>query len=114
MDFMTLMTLTGLVCFSSAGLPAMAETVNVPFDSDQWIIKDDEARVEEHMGRQCLFLQDGEAWLKDVDMRDGVIEVDISPRGEASGQPTSDGPGALFTGVIFRLQGRGAVKDVLA
>ena len=112
MSVMKRMTLIGLMCFSSAGLPAMAQMVNVPFDSDQWIIRDDDARGEEHMGRQCLFLQDGEAWLKDVDMRDGVIEVDIAPRGEGSGQPTPDGPGALFTGVIFRVQEPGEFEDI--
>ena len=113
MNFMKRMTLTGLVCFSLAGSPAMAQTVNVPFDSDQWIIKEDKARVEEHMGRQCLFLQAGEAWLKDVDMRDGVVEVDIAPRGGASVETTSDdGEEALFTGVIFRVQSPGEFEDI--
>jgi hypothetical protein len=105
MNFTKRMTLTGLVCLSLAGSPAMAQTVNVPFDSDQWIIKDDNARVEEHMGRQCLFLEAGEAWLRDVDMRDGVIEVDIAPRGGVFVEGTSDdGEEPLFTGVIFRVQ----------
>jgi hypothetical protein len=67
------------------------ETVAVPADSPRWEL-DGRAKVEEHQGRKSLLLDGGGAELKDLDMRDGVIDVDVST-------PASRG----FFGIQFRI-----------
>jgi hypothetical protein len=68
-----------------------AETVSVPADSSRWALEG-KASVAEHQGRKCLFLDGGAATLNDFEMRDGVIDVDVST-------PASRG----FFGIQFRM-----------
>lgn len=79
----------GLLCALLASLIAPAlrsqtlETLAVAADSPRWELQG-EARAIDSLGRKCLSLNGGAAVLSDFELRDGVIDVDIStsaPRG---------------------------------
>jgi len=53
------------------------QTLSVPVDSPRWDLQG-EAKVTEYQGRKCLLLNGGAAILKDFEMRDGVIDVDVA------------------------------------
>lgn len=61
-----------------AGIWAHAQTVAVPFDSDQWETKDATFTLQQFEGRDAILLQSGMIYLKDVAFTDGTIEVDIN------------------------------------
>ncbi len=61
---------------------------SVEFGSDRWVFRN--ARVVEHLGRECLI---GFAYLEDVELADGVIEVDVAVTGARS-----------YPGIVFRVQ----------
>lgn len=69
-----------------------ARLEEVPFDSGRWQIEAVHSRVEEHRGRTSLHLRDGTAWVKDVELTDGVVEVDIAFTDERG-----------FIGLLWRL-----------
>jgi hypothetical protein len=72
------------------------QTVAVAPDSPRWDLEG-EARPADYLGRKCLFLDGGAAVLKDFQMRDAVIDVDVAT-------PASRG----FFGIQFRLADEGA------
>jgi hypothetical protein len=72
------------------------QTLSVPPDSTRWELQG-QAKAAEYQGRKCLFLDGGAASLKDLEMRDGVIDVDVAT-------PASRG----FFGIQFRIAGDGA------
>lgn len=77
------------------------QPLSVPADSDRWELQG-QAKVVEHQGRKALFLDGGAAILKDLEMRDGVIDVDVAtpaPRG--------------FFGIQFRIADDGATAEVV-
>jgi hypothetical protein len=49
----------------------------VPPDSPRWQLEGN-AKPAEYQGRKCLLLDGGDAVLKDFEMRDGVIDVDVA------------------------------------
>jgi hypothetical protein len=64
-----------LVLLASA---APAQTaLAAPPDSPRWEFEG-EARPAEYLGRKCLHLDGGAAVLKDFELRDGVIDVDVA------------------------------------
>jgi len=69
-------------------IPLFAQDNIIPFDSDQWIIRN--ARIVDHLGRKALM---GFAYLKDIQFENGVIEVDLAVSGTAS-----------YPGIFFRMQ----------
>jgi hypothetical protein len=69
------------------------QTLSVPADSPRWDLQG-EAKAAEYQGRKCLFLNGGAATLKDFEMRDGVVDVDVAT-------PASRG----FFGIQFRISG---------
>ncbi len=71
-------------------------TVSVPPDSPRWELQG-QARPTEYQGRKCLLLDGGEAILKDFEMHDGVLDVDVAT-------PASRG----FFGFQFRITSNGA------
>ena len=75
---------------------ASSETLAVPPDSPRWELEG-KASVAEHQGRKCLLLDGGGATLKDFELRDGVIDVDVST-------PAARG----FFGIQFRIAKNGA------
>jgi hypothetical protein len=70
---------------------AHSQTLSVPPDSPRWNLEG-QAKVAEYQGRKCLFLDGGGATVKDFDMRDGVVDVDVAT-------PASRG----FFGIQFRI-----------
>ena len=65
-------------------------------DSPRWDLQG-QARAADYQGRRCLFLDGGAALLKDFEMRDGVVDMDVAT-------PASRG----FFGIQFRLDNDGA------
>jgi hypothetical protein len=80
----------------SASRSQTTQTLSVPADSPRWDLQG-QAKVAEYQGRKCLFLDGGAAILKDLEMRDGVIDVDVAT-------PASRG----FFGIQFRIASDGA------
>ena len=78
---------------SALATNAMAE--EVPFSSERWEFGG-EYRVEEHEGREAIFLNNGIARLEDVQFKDGTIEYDIL-------LPSND---RGFSGIYWRLRDR--------
>ena len=72
-----------------------AQTLSVPPDSPRWQLEG-QAKPAEYQGRKCLFLDGGAAILKDFEMRDGVLDVDVAT-------PASRG----FFGFDFRIDADG-------
>jgi hypothetical protein len=70
--------------------------VSVPEDSPRWSLEG-KASTAEFLGRKCLFLDGGAAVLNGLDMRDGVVDVDVAT-------PASRG----FFGIQFRISEDGA------
>lgn len=60
----------------------------IEFDSERWEVKSGE--LVNHLGRKCFA---GTAYLNDVDLENGIIEVDMAVSGAAS-----------YPGVVFRVQ----------
>ena len=83
-----------LVAVLLAPLAGAADAV--PPDSDRWELQG-QARQAEYLGRKCLLLDGGAAILKDFELRDGVIDVDVA-------MPASRG----FFGIQFRIDGANA------
>ena len=69
------------------------QTLSVPPDSARWELEG-QAKATEYQGRKSLLLDGGAATLKDFEMRDGVVDVDVST-------PASRG----FFGIQFRIDG---------
>jgi hypothetical protein len=72
------------------------QTIAVPADSPRWNL-DGQARVADYQGRRSLLLNGGAATLKDFEMRDGVVDVDVAT-------PARRG----FFGIQFRIDNDGA------
>jgi hypothetical protein len=72
------------------------ETLSIPPDSPRWDLQGN-AKVTEHQGRQALMLNGAQAIVKNFEMRDAVLDVDVST-------PASRG----FFGFYFRLTDDGA------
>ena len=72
------------------------QTLSIPPDSPRWDLEG-QAKPADYLGRKCLSLDGGAALLKDFDMRDGVIDVDVAT-------PAIRG----FFGIQFRIAGDGA------
>jgi len=73
----------------------VSQTLSVPADSPRWDLQG-QAKVTEYQGRKSLLLDGGAAVLKDFEMRDGVIDVDVAT-------PAKRG----FFGFDFRLDNDG-------
>jgi len=65
--------LAGLL-LASGGL---AQTLSLPPDSPRWELEGN-AKATEYLGRKCLLLDGGAATVKDFEMRDGVVDVDVA------------------------------------
>jgi hypothetical protein len=80
----------------AVGVDSPPQTLAVPADSPRWDLEQ-QAKPAQYQGRKCLFLDGGEAALKDFEMRDGVIDVDVAT-------PAQRG----FFGIQFRIANDGA------
>jgi hypothetical protein len=81
--------------FASAVHAQTQQTLTVPPDSPRWDLQN--AKVADYQGRKSLLLDGAAAVLKDFEMRDGVIDVDIAT-------PANRG----FFGIQFRVANDGA------
>ena len=82
--------------FAAAAFSQALQTLSVPADSLRWDLEG-QAKTAEYQGRKSLFLDGGAALLKDFEMRDGVVDVDIAT-------PANRG----FFGIQFRIANDGA------
>jgi hypothetical protein len=73
-----------------------SQALSVPPDSPRWELEG-QAKAAEYLGRKCLYLDGGAAILKDFQLRDGVIDVDVAT-------PARRG----FSGIDFRMTDDGA------
>jgi hypothetical protein len=81
-----------IVLFAAAGF---CETFSLPADSPRWDLQG-EAKVVDYDGRKCILLNGGAATLKDFELRDGIVDVDVST-------PAKRG----FFGIQFRVAADG-------
>jgi len=72
------------------------QTISLPPDSPKWDLQQ-VAKPAEYLGRKSLMLNGGGAVVKDLEMRDGVIDMDVAT-------PAKRG----FFGIQFRLDKDGA------
>lgn len=89
-----IITLLILVLFSL--LPVLAQTQSIAPESPRWLLEG-EAKPAEYLGRKCLSIAGGGATVKDMEMRDGVIDVDVAT-------PAARG----FFGIQWRIAGNDA------
>jgi hypothetical protein len=68
-------TASSLAGQAAAAQPA--QSLSIPPDSPRWELEG-QAKPTEYQGRKCLFLDGGAAILKDFEMRDGVLDVDVA------------------------------------
>jgi len=72
-----------VIAYSASSLAAQeaaaqsTQTLAVPPDSPRWELQG-QAKPADYQGRKCLFLDGGAAVLKDFEMRDGVLDVDVA------------------------------------
>jgi len=74
-----------LVVIAYTAFPAAAQeaaapstqALSIPPDSPRWELEG-QAKPAEYQGRKCLLLDGGAAILKDFEMRDGVLDVDVA------------------------------------
>jgi hypothetical protein len=83
------------------GLAAQAnaqQTLTLQADSPRWNLQG-EAKTADYQGRKCLLLDGGAAVVNDLEMRDGIVDVDVA----IPSQPAGRG----FFGIQFRVAGDG-------
>ena len=66
-----------LAAIGSFGQGSTPQTLSIPPDSPRWDLEG-EAKPAEYQGRKCLRLDGGDAILKDFELRDGVLDVDVA------------------------------------
>lgn len=86
-----LFALTGSVMARTAR--PQTQTLSIAPDSPRWSL-DGQAKPAEYQGRKSLYLDGGVATVKDLELRDGVIDVDVNT-------PAARG----FFGIQFRIAG---------
>jgi hypothetical protein len=72
------------------------QPLSIPPDSPRWLFEG-QAKTAEYQGRKCIYLDGGAATVKDLEMRDGIIDIDVAT-------PASRG----FFGIQFRIDGNNA------
>ena len=65
------------VLSQSAAHSQTSQRLSVPADSARWELQG-QAKAAEYQGCKCLLLDGGAAVLKDLEMRDGVVDVDVA------------------------------------
>ncbi len=91
-----LLTTVSAIFLLGTTLISAQEVLSVPSESPRWDLQG-QAKATEYQGRKCLLLDGGAAVLKDFEMRDGVINMEVAT-------PAKRG----FFGLQFRLDADGA------
>ncbi len=92
---------TALIALAAAPLPQPGTVLELPPESPRWDLEAN-AKPAEFMGRKCLMLDGGAAVLKDLALRDGVVDMDVATPAERG-----------FFGLQFRLQDDGANGEAI-
>ena len=66
-----------VLLFASMAHSQHPQTFSVAPDSPRWDLQG-QASVTEYLGRKCLMMEGGAAELRDFEMRDGVLDVDVA------------------------------------
>ena len=89
--------MVGIAAFWATSAAAQSSaSISVPPDTSRWELQG-QAKPTEYLGRKCLLLDGGAAILKGMEMRDGVIDVDLAGTANYG-----------FLGIQFRLSEDGA------
>ncbi|PWT89896.1 MAG: hypothetical protein C5B54_08170 [Acidobacteria bacterium] len=91
----TLLLLIPILVIATSASSQAPQTLSIPPDSSQWDLQG-EAKVDQYQGRKCLLLDGGAAVLKDFEIRDGIVDVDVAT-------PAKRG----FFGIQFRIANDG-------
>jgi hypothetical protein len=86
-----------VICFAKFGA---AEGESFPVDSPRWQLGP-KATVADYLGRRCFDLDDDVATLKDFEMTDGTIDVDMAGTGARA-----------FYNILFRIRANGDGETV--
>jgi hypothetical protein len=79
-------------CFIAFYEMACCQAVTIPFTPDHWNMENAQTSLETYKGKECILFKSGNIFTKNIDLRDGVIEVDVS-------LPQQRG----FPGIVFRM-----------
>jgi hypothetical protein len=82
---------TIVICLTQLVFSQTIQSLSVPPDSPRWDLQG-QAKATNYQGRECLLLDGGAAIVKDFEMRDAIIDMDVAT-------PAIRG----FFGVQFRL-----------
>ena len=66
-----------ILSLASAAHSQTSQSLAVPPDSPRWDLQG-QAKPSEYLGRKCLLIDGGAAIVKDFEMRDGIIDVDVA------------------------------------
>jgi hypothetical protein len=69
--------IAGTLLTPIAAAAQSAGSYAIPPDSSRWIFEG-RAGVAEYLGRRCIMLDGGAATVKDLDLRDGMIDMDVA------------------------------------
>jgi hypothetical protein len=97
--------LASVFLFTSGTAALRAQSVSIPLDPERWVFsqknfklaQEEDAshngEVVDHLGRRSLRVSKGLAYVRGVDFRDGILDVDMAA-----------GANGRFLGVAFRVQ----------
>ncbi|HEX3233092.1 MAG TPA: hypothetical protein VHR41_02770 [Gemmatimonadales bacterium] len=74
---LTRLFIAGTLLAPLAAAAQSAGSLAVPPDSSRWTFEG-RAGVAEYLGRRCVMLDGGAATIKDLELRDGVIDLDVA------------------------------------
>jgi hypothetical protein len=100
--------------FASVGYSQTPQTFAVPADSPRWDLQG-QAKLAEYQGRKCLLIDGGAAIVKDFEMRDAIIDVDVATpaiRGFFGLDVRIDGDGANYEEIYLR-QHKSGLPDAM-
>ena len=103
-----------VLLFASVAYSQTAQTLAVPPDSPRWDLQG-QAKVAEYQGRKCLLIDGGAAIVKDFEMRDAVIDVDVATpaiRGFFGLDVRIDADGANYEEIYLR-QHKSGLPDAM-
>src|SRR5436190_12615246 len=72
--------LSGIQALPSFGVLSRSQSPqdqSIPPDSPSWELRG-QAKATEYQGRSCLYIDGGTATLRDLELRDAVIDVDVA------------------------------------
>jgi hypothetical protein len=100
--------------FASVAYSQTVQTLAIPADSPRWDLQG-QAKLAEYQGRKCLLIDGGAAIVKDFEMRDAVIDVDVATpaiRGFFGLDVRIDGDGANYEEIYLR-QHKSGLPDAM-